>query len=105
MRFARTLLLGVVLGSVLPGVAASAERKICLSPEERRATLAAHKAVPLARAMHVVKAKMGGEVVRARLCRQERGLVYVLTVLAQDGKVTQARVDAADGEWLDGSGG
>jgi len=29
----------------------------------------------------------------------------VLTVLAQDGKVTQARVDAADGRWLEGSGG
>jgi uncharacterized membrane protein YkoI len=105
MRISRTLLLGVALGCALPGMAAGAERKACLAPEERRAIIAAHKAVPLARAMHVVKARMGGEVVRARLCRQERGLVYVLTVLAQDGKVTQARVDAADGQWLEGSGG
>jgi uncharacterized membrane protein YkoI len=105
MRFARTLLLGVVLGSVLPGVAVSSERKACLSPEERRAAMTAHKAVPLGRAMHVVRARIGGEVLKARLCQQERGLVYVLTVLAQDGKVTQARVDAADGQWLDGSGG
>jgi len=105
MRISRTLLLGVALGCALPGMVAGAERKACLSPEERRAIIAAHKAVPLARAMHVVKARMGGEVVRARLCRQERGLVYVLTVLAQDGKVTQARVDAADGQWLEGSGG
>jgi len=105
MRISRILLLGVALGSALPGMAAGAERKACLAPEERRAIIAAHKAVPLARAMHVVKAKLGGEVVRARLCRQERGLVYVLTVLAQDGKVTQARVDAADGQWLEGSGG
>ncbi len=105
MRISRILLLGVALGSALPGMAAGAERKACLSPDERRAIIAAHKAVPLARAMHVVKARMGGEVVRARLCRQERGLVYVLTVLAQDGKVTQARVDAADGQWLEGSGG
>jgi hypothetical protein len=29
----------------------------------------------------------------------------VLTVLAQDGKVTQARVDAADGQLLDGASG
>jgi uncharacterized membrane protein YkoI len=105
MRIARILLLGVALGSVLPGMAVGAERKACLSPEERRAIISARKAVPLARAMHVVKAKIGGEVVRARLCRQQRGLVYVLTVLAQDGKVTQARVDAADGQWLEGSGG
>jgi uncharacterized membrane protein YkoI len=105
MRVTRTLLLGLALGATLSGVAAAAERKACLSQEERRAALSAHKAVPLSHAMHVVKAKVPGEVVKARLCRQERGLVYVLTVLAQDGKVTQARVDAADGQWLEGSGG
>jgi uncharacterized membrane protein YkoI len=105
MRVTRTLLLGLALGSFLPGMAAGAERKACLSSEERHAVMSARKAVPLARAMHVVKARLGGEVLRARLCRQERGLVYVLTVLAQDGKVTQARVDAADGQWLEGSGG
>ena len=56
---------------------------------------AARKAVPLARAMHVVEARVAGEVVKARLCRQDKGLVYVLTVLARSGKVVQARVDAA----------
>ena len=97
-----TLLLSFALLSAADG-ALGAERTACLSPEERRAALAAHKAVPLARAMRVAKAKTGGEVVKARLCRHERGLVYVLTVLARDGKVLQARVDAADGDWLGGS--
>jgi uncharacterized membrane protein YkoI len=105
MRVSTSLLLGLGMALALPGVAAAAERKNCLSADERRAVIAAHKAVPLVHAMHVVKAKLRGEVVKARLCRQERGLVYVLTVLAQDGKVTQARVDAADGRWLEGSGG
>jgi uncharacterized membrane protein YkoI len=105
MRVTAFLLFGLVLGTALPGIAGAAERKSCLSPDERRALIGAHKAIPLARAMHVVKAKVRGEVVKARLCRQERGLVYVLTVLARDGKVTQARVDAADGQWLEGSGG
>ena len=99
------LLLGVGLGFVVPGMAAAAERKACLTADERRAVLSTRKTVPLARAMRVVKARIGGEVVKARLCRQERGLVYVLTVLAQDGKVTQARVDAADGQLLDGGSG
>ena len=45
------------------------------------------------------------EVVKARLCREQNGLVYLLTLLTRDGKVTQARVDAADGRWLEGSGG
>ena len=105
MRISAGLLLGFTLGIAVPSIASAAERKSCLTPDERRAVLAARKAVPLAQAMHVVKAKLRGEVLKARLCRYPRGLVYVLTVLAQDGKVTQARVDAADGQWLEGSGG
>jgi uncharacterized membrane protein YkoI len=110
MRLSRTLLFGLVCGLGIVGTAplAAAEQS-CLSPEERRAVIAARKAVPLARAMHLVKTKVPGEVVKVRLCRQDRedagtkGLVYVLTVLARSGKVLQARVDAADGHWLGGS--
>jgi len=102
MRISGFLLLGLALGAAAPG-AAAADRKACLSQDERRAVIASHKAVPLGRAISVVKARIGGDVVKAQLCRQERGLVYLLTVLAQSGKVTQARVDAADGQWLDGS--
>jgi uncharacterized membrane protein YkoI len=104
MRFPGYLLLGLALGcAASPTPAEAAERKACLSQDERRAVIAAHKAVPLGRAIRVVKAKIGGDVVKARLCRQERGLVYLLTVLGQSGKVTRARVDAVDGQWLDGS--
>jgi uncharacterized membrane protein YkoI len=103
----RAPLLGLAAGCAVIATAAAAERNTCLSPEERRAALAARKAVPLARALHVVKARVAGEVVKARLCRQENGsaknLVYVLTVLSRSGKVLQARVDAADGHWLGGS--
>jgi len=103
MNFLRFLLVGLVFGCLAPAWAAPADRKGCLSPEERNAVIAARKAVPLARAMRVVRSKIAGEVVNARLCRQEKGLVYVLTVLSRNGKVTQARVDAADGGWLGGS--
>ena len=110
MRLHGILLLGLAFCAA-PDIATAAERRSCLSSEERRAVMSARKAVPLARAIRVVKAKLGGEVVKARLCRQDngasagsaKGLVYVLTVLARNGKVTQARVDAADGHWLGGS--
>jgi uncharacterized membrane protein YkoI len=36
-------------------------------------------------------------VVRARLCHGKNGLVYLLTVLARDGKVARLTVDAAKG--------
>ena len=99
----RALLLGLAVGCAVAQTAAAAERNGCLTPDERRAVIAARKAVPLARAMHEVKARVAGEVVKARLCRQDTGLVYVLTVLARSGKVVQARVDATDGNWLGGS--
>ena len=95
--------LALAIGCAVPRLAAAAETGTCLSPDERRAVIASHKAVPLARAMQVVKARIQGDVVKARLCRQEKGLVYVLTVLARNGKVMQARVDAANGHWLGAS--
>ena len=68
----RALLLGLAIGCAVTATAAAAERSACLTPEERRAVIAARKAVPLARAMHVVKARIAGEVVKARLCRQDK---------------------------------
>jgi uncharacterized membrane protein YkoI len=104
----------LMLFCLAPIAATAAEKQACLTQQERNAAIAARKAVPLARVMKVVKARLGGEVVNARLCRQApaagaagapapKGLVYVLTVLARNGKVTQARVDATDGHWLGGS--
>jgi len=99
---ARLVFLTLALAATAPDMAAGAERN-CLSQEQRRAAIATHKALPLTRAMRIVKARVPGEVVNARLCRREKGLIYVLTVLARDGKVTEAMVDASDGHWLDGS--
>ena len=55
------------------------------------------KVVHLAAAMHAPKNRVRGTLVRARLCRRADGLVYVLTVLAHDGKVARATVDAVKG--------
>jgi uncharacterized membrane protein YkoI len=45
---------------------------------------------------------MPGTIVRARLCHGPDGLVYVLTVLAHDGKVAQIAVDAIKGTLVGG---
>jgi hypothetical protein len=65
MRFSGCLLLVLALGGA-SGPAAAGDRKACLSQDERRAVIASHKAVPLGRAISVVKAKIGGDVVKAR---------------------------------------
>ena len=105
MISARLLLAGgvafaaVALGAVAPGVAAQGDR--CLTPEERRAKIAGHAVVPLSKAIRAAKVPRR-EVVRAALCEQNGRLVYVITVLSRDGKVTRARVDAGSGAVLAG---
>jgi hypothetical protein len=69
----------------------------CLDQKERRAETENGQLIRLSTAMHAAKHRMPGAVVRARLCRGHDGLVYVLTVLAHDGKVAQIAVDAAKG--------
>lgn len=59
--------------------------------------------VRLDTALRAVRNKMAGTLVRARLCHGNDGLVYVLTVLAHDGKVARLTVDAVKGTLADGS--
>ena len=85
------------------GPAAAADPPTCLSQDQRRAAVATHRAIPLARAVRDVRHRAAGaEVVGARLCYHGSELVYVLTVLARDGKVTRSSVNAASGVLIDG---
>jgi uncharacterized membrane protein YkoI len=100
-RFLPFLLLTLTLGALPPRLAAADEHR-CLDPEQRRAAIAGRQAVPLAKAIHTARAHVTGDVVNARLCEQGQGqsLVYVLTVLGRDGKVSRASVDGASGAFL-----
>jgi uncharacterized membrane protein YkoI len=85
------------------GPAAAADAPTCLTQDQRRAAVATHRAIPLARAVRDLRHRTAGaEVVGARLCYHGSELVYVLTVLARDGKVTRASVNAASGVPTDG---
>ena len=105
MRAAPTLVLALFLSAgIVSGRtgAADAAESGCLSADQRRAAIAGHRAIPLAHAVRDVKGRVaGGEVVRAALCHRDQRLVYVLTVLAHDGKVTHASIDAASGAVLE----
>lgn len=109
--FSSKILLSVWLAAGAGAATAqAAEPQRCLGPEQRRAAIAAHKAIPLARAMRIARGPHGpgrrrgngAEVVRARLCESGSSLVYVLTLLARDGKVSRITVDAATGRLIGG---
>lgn len=78
------------------GAAGTDASRVCLTKEQRRAVAAAGKVVPLAKAIRAARGHRG-DVVRARLCHGPNGFVYLLTLLARDGRVTRASVDAGTG--------
>jgi len=73
----------------------------CLTPAQRRHVSASGRVVSLSRAIRAARARRA-DLVDARLCKGPKGLVYMLTLLAQDGKVTRATVDASSGILVDG---
>src|SRR5262245_58902321 len=81
-----------------PSPAAPEEERVCLTKEEQRAALSNGQTVTLAAAIRSARGSVRGrgarEVINARLCREQNGLVYLLTLLTRDGKVTQTAVDA-----------
>ena len=84
-------------GEEVPRSAHALPAHVCLDQKERRAETASGGVVRLATAIHAAKSRMPGSVIQARLCRGQEGLVYVLTVLARDGKVARVVVDAVKG--------
>src|ERR1700687_6489348 len=99
MMLARCVAVLLLAGA---GPAVAGELEGCLSPEQRRTAIASRQAIPPGKALRAAKAHLGGEVVRARLCKEGDELVYVLTVLAHDGRVTLATIDGTSGALLDG---
>jgi uncharacterized membrane protein YkoI len=70
----------------------------CLSKSEQQAAIASGQAVKLAPVIRAVAGRRARDVVKADLCRSPKGLVYLLTVLARDGKVTRVMIDAVTGQ-------
>jgi uncharacterized membrane protein YkoI len=102
MRLARRFaIFALTILWLAPACAAELEHA-CLDQKERRAEIESGRVVRLATALRAVRSKMAGTLVRARLCRGNDGLVYVLTVLARDGKVARLTVDAVKGSLVGG---
>jgi uncharacterized membrane protein YkoI len=100
-----TALAVLVVVLALSPSAHAAEPHVCLNKVEQRAAISHGQAVTLSAAIRSARGSVRGrgarEVVRARLCREPNGLVYLLTLLARDGKVTHTAVDATSGKVVD----
>jgi uncharacterized membrane protein YkoI len=87
-----------------PTMAAEATHGSCLTRAEQRAAVDDHRAISLGQAIKSLRQhRKYSEVVRARLCRKEDKLVYVLTLLGRSGRVVDVTIDAINGEFNAGS--
>jgi hypothetical protein len=80
----------------LPRHGAAAESVHCLTGDEQRAATANGKTMPLATVIHMLR-RAPKDVIKAQLCQEGDRLIYQLTLLARDGKVKRAVVDASNG--------
>ena len=96
-RFSMLLALPILLAQP----ARADEALSCLGKDQRQAVVETGQVIPLATAMAKLPGR-AGEVVRARLCESPKGYVYLLTLLARDGKVSRVTVDAKNGVVLNG---
>jgi uncharacterized membrane protein YkoI len=78
------------------------EHGSCLARAEQRAAIAEGRAIPLAVAKRMLRQRIAGELLRARLCPGSGRLVYMLTVLTHDGKVRHVTLDATNGTVIGG---
>ena len=71
----------------------------CLSPADMREALADKRVIePVAAIRAARRVIPRAEIQRARLCRHDEGLVYLLTALRRDGQFVHVMVDATTGE-------
>lgn len=80
----------LVIGLLLPGTALA---QGCLSQSEARQAVQSGEAISLSQ----VRGSLPGDVVSAQLCRGGGGLVYVVNVLGEGGKVQRITIDARSG--------
>lgn len=91
----------VLGGGFLATMMPHAHAQGCLSPREARQAVNSGKAAPLSRVTRNIKKRTGGgDIVGANLCRQGRGLVYIVTVLRSNGSATRVVADARSGRIL-----
>jgi uncharacterized membrane protein YkoI len=91
-----TVAIAVLSILTLPRRGAAAESVHCLTGDELRAATANGKTMPLATVIHALR-RAPKDVIKAQLCQEGDRLIYQLTLLARDGKVKRAVVDASNG--------
>ena len=72
----------------------------CLTEAEVREVVTNRVVIPQIQALRVARSTTGGDAIRASLCRVDGGFIYIITMLARDGKLQRVRIKGETGEQL-----
>lgn len=90
-----------LLGAVgLLGLLSTPALAACLPPGAARDVIGRGEAMPLVEAARAARDAIDGEIIGGRLCSDGAGYVYMMTLLAPDGRVSRVTVDAQSGAVL-----
>ncbi|SFG42569.1 PepSY domain-containing protein [Methylobacterium gossipiicola] len=85
--------------AIVSSVQAAPRPETCLSAADLREAVAEKRVIePVAAIRSARKVIPRAEIQRARLCRHDESLVYLLTALRRDGQFVHVMVDATTGE-------
>ena len=98
----RAFLLGIMLIAAAAGAPQAQRAPLalhCMPPREMQDALADHKLVaPTLAVVTARRAVQDADVLRADLCRDPEGLIYIIMALRKDGRVEQVTIDAPSGK-------
>lgn len=94
-KFTRQALTGFLALLLLAGVSSVVHAQACLGPGEQRKAINNGNAQPFGN----IASRIGGELAGARLCKQGRRLIYIVTVLNGNKRI-DAVFDAKSGKRL-----
>lgn len=89
------------LGLTTGGAGAAPAKKPDSDQEAALAALKRGEVMPLTKILAIAAVKVPGDVIRVKLERKPRGLVYELKILAKSGRVLEVHLDAKTGTLLD----
>jgi hypothetical protein len=77
-----------------------ATKSACLNTHDARQLVERGEVIPVHKALQSVRARLGGEVVKVRLCPEQAQLIYYLTLLDKNSQISVIALDARTGQPL-----
>lgn len=89
-----------ILALAIPSARAGEAEPDCLTDAEVRDVVTNRVVIPQIQALRAARSTIGGDAIRASLCRIDGRLIYVITMLARDGKLERVRITGETGEQM-----